>query len=172
MTILLTLLGAGLVVLLVWLSVVSWKSMRFKKESIENFQNQEFIARETEKKMDEDYNNLSIKIDKGNDDLYNKIDQIYTHIDEKQKDVNHSFEEVHNRIDLNFDDLHRDTINSIYMKIDEVHNSIRNQFDSTSSGVDSRFDKLHNLLNQRINELETKEFGYAKDPELPGGVKK
>ena len=36
MTILLTLLGAGLVVLLVWLSVVSWKSMRFKKESIES----------------------------------------------------------------------------------------------------------------------------------------
>jgi hypothetical protein len=33
LTILLTLLGTGLVVLLVWLSVVSWESVKYKKKS-------------------------------------------------------------------------------------------------------------------------------------------
>ena len=128
MTILLTLLAAGLVVLLVWLSVVAWKSMRFKRNSESKFE-------DLDKRMDCDYNSHS-----------DKADEIYRYIDETKKDANQRIDDTQNRISHEFEELHRETIKSIWDKFDDNQQLVQNRIDALERSIDSRFDKLHNLV--------------------------
>jgi len=153
LTILLTLLGAGLVVLLVWLSVVSWKSIKFKRESILNFSNLEKKIEETDialyKKADEIYQNID-------DTRYKTIE----YIDKHKTETATEFERVYNRIGTEVDELHRNSISSLYDKIDKNSEQTTTHIANIERSIDSRFDKqfkaLTELINSRFNEKSEK----------------
>lgn len=137
-TILLTLLGAGLVALLVWLSVVSWKSIKLKKESELTF-------------ID-----LHKRIDEESDSRGASTNMLLEELDRSKEDVNKNFEEVYNKISHEFDELHRETINNIWRKFDEVEEGIEHRFESLERSIDSRFDKMYNSLKDIEKQIEKK----------------
>ena len=109
MTIILTLLGAGLVTLLVWLSVVSCKSIKLQKEQ---------------------------KIQISNLDVYisDNISNIYKYIDDKFKDLNMEQnerdrelgkykDEVSNQYCKNFDTIQALSKN-VDSRLDKLHSAI------------------------------------------------
>ena len=136
--VLLTLLAAGLVVLLVWLSVVAWKSMRFKKNS------------------ESDFRDLNKRIDDTDSSISSGINLVYENIDEKQKDVEKRFDDIHKYFSHEFEELHRETINNIWRRFEEVDEGVNHRFDALERSIDSRFDKMHNLLKE--NEKQTQEI--------------
>lgn len=109
MTIILTLLGAGLVTLLVWLSVVSCKSIKLQKEQ---------------------------KIQISNLDVYisDNISDIYKYIDDKFKDLNMEQNERNRELDNYKDEVsnqyckNMDTIQSLSKnvdsRLDKLHSAI------------------------------------------------
>lgn len=101
LTILLTLLGTGLVVLLVWLSVVSWKSVKYKKKSKKKII---ILAKNAE----ESTNNL------------------YNYIDEYKKQVNSDISEIYNQMLLRSTEINErvDKLN-IDSRLDKLHNLIK-----------------------------------------------
>lgn len=109
MTIILTLLGAGLVTLLVWLSVVSCKSIKLQKEQ---------------------------KIQISNLDVYisDNLSSIYNYIDDKFKDLNMEQnerdrelgkykDEVSNQYCKNFDTIQALSKN-VDSRLDKLHSAI------------------------------------------------
>jgi hypothetical protein len=152
MTILLTLLGAGLVVLLVWLSVVSCKSIKFKKDSILNF------------------NDLEKKNEETITSLYREIEMVYQRVEENKKSFETSILEVYNKMAHAEEELHREVINNIYNRIDEVNRDTTNHteevnrvlqeqfknvwthFSETEKSADSRFDKQFRALTDIIGK--------------------
>lgn len=126
-TILLTLLGAGLVILLVWLSVVSWKSIKYKKNSQSDFMDLHKRIDEEIKTRDKSTNMLYDQLDKDKDDVNKKIEEIY-----------------------------RDSITDIWRKFDEVDENVKSRFETLGRNIDSRFDKIHNLLNEKNPDKNNK----------------
>ena len=146
MTIILTLLGAGLVTLLVWLSVVSCKSIKLQKEQ----KNQ--------------ISNLDVYISDNLSSIYNYIDDKFKDLNMEQNErdrelgkykdeVSDNLSNIYNYIDGNFKDLNmeqneRDRELGKYK--DEVSNQYCKNFDTIqalSKNVDSRLDKLHSAIN-------------------------
>lgn len=121
-----TLLGAGLVVLLVWLSVVSWKSIKNKK------------------KVKVQLDKINKKIDDSNQSLSSSITQIYTHIDEVSNNHWSNLEDYKKQISTEFEELHRGTLMDLYRRLDDIELNIKNLEKTT----DSRFDKLHNTIKK------------------------
>jgi len=126
-TILLTLLGAGLVVLLVWLSVVSCRSIKFKKKVKAQLDG-------IRKRMDESDQSLSSSIN----DLYKNIQEIsdlhFKNLEEYKKQTN-----------LDFEELHRGLLSDIQIELNECvksHNKLE-------KSTDSRFDKLYNTIKEK-----------------------
>jgi predicted PurR-regulated permease PerM len=97
LTVLLTLLGASLVVLLVWLSVVVYKSIKYKKR-IDNLN----------ESLSSNINQLYNCIDEKNKELATTINQLYNYIDEKNKETKNNIDSVLRgfNIDSRFDKLH------------------------------------------------------------------
>jgi len=111
MTILLTLLGAGLVVLLVWLSVVSWKSMKFKKKAKKQIIN---LARNSEE----------------------SVTNIYTYIDDYKKDISIRFEEVYQLISSNDDNCYisiKNEVTNLNNKNEKLESIIDSRLDKINN---------------------------------------
>ena len=106
MTVLLTLLGAGLVVLLVWLSVVSWKS-------IKNI-----------KKVEVQFDNVNKKIDDTNQALSSTSINLYTHIDEVSNDHWRNLEDYKKQISTEFEELDRGTLMDFIRRFDDLESNI------------------------------------------------
>lgn len=95
LTILLTLLGAGLVVYLIWLGVVSWKGLKLAKQNKTGIDD---IITTYHHGVDEIYQNIS----KGKDDLYkrindntnelwNKVEKLESSLDSRLDKLNNKF---------------------------------------------------------------------------------
>ena len=126
-TILLTLLGAGLVILLVWLSVVSCRSIKFKKKVKAQLDG-------IRKRMDENDQSLSSSIN----DLYKNIQEI--------SDLHlKNLEEYKKQTNLDFEELHRGFLSDIQIELNEWVKSHKKLEKST----DSRFDKLYNTIKEK-----------------------
>ena len=111
MTIILTLLGAGLVTLLVWLSVVSCKSIKLQKEQ---------------------------KIQISNLDVYisDNISDIYKYIDDKFKDLNMEQNERNRELDN-----YKDEVSNQYCKnmdtIQALSKNVDSRLDKLHSAINS-----------------------------------
>lgn len=111
MTIILTLLGAGLVTLLVWLSVVSCKSIKLQKEQ---------------------------KIQISNLDVYisDNISNIYKYIDDKFKDLNMEQNERNRELDD-----YKDEVSNQYCKnmdtIQALSKNVDSRLDKLHSAINS-----------------------------------
>ena len=101
MTILLTLLGAGLVVLLVWLSVVSWKSIKFKKKTKKEMN---FLGKNSEE----------------------SVTNIYHYIEEYKKQVTLNLEDIYTQMALRSDEINDkvDKLN-IDSRLDKLYNLVK-----------------------------------------------
>jgi gas vesicle protein len=97
LTILLTLLGTGLVVLLVWLSVVSWKSVKYKKKSKKKIS---ALGRNAE----EHVNNIYIYIDEYKKQMRTEVDDIYNQMLIRSSEINERVDKLN--IDSRLDKLH------------------------------------------------------------------
>ena len=121
MTVLLTLLGVGLVVLLVWLSVMSWKSMKHRKQA-------KLKQQATWNQFDNMSTELEMREDGIRKDFYNsveefqqKIEDVYDLIDKQVNDLNNNIGNLDSTIDLRFIQLE----SSIDSRIDKVYNTIQ-----------------------------------------------
>lgn len=99
MTILLTLLGAGLVVLIVWSGIVSWKSIKFKRETLKH-------QKEYETSIDDYFLLVNQRID--------ELDQILNQNGELIENNSNQIEQLKSSIDSRFDKQ--------FSKIDEIKN--------------------------------------------------
>lgn len=101
LTILLTLLGTGLVVLLVWLSVVSWKSVKYKKKSKKQILN------------------LGLSSEQ-------QITNIYSYIDEYKNSVSSSIDEIYHQMLLRSTEIN-DRVDKLNVdsRLDKLHNLIK-----------------------------------------------
>jgi len=128
LTVLLTLLGAGLVVLLVWLSIVSWKSIKFRKKAKTKF---------------EDLNK----------NLEETTHSIYTNIEEHVINVNNNINEIHNLRNQDLS-MHAESSQSIRFDLNSdiasLSLDVESRLKELESSIDSRFDKSHNLRNQDV----------------------
>lgn len=119
MTVLLTLFGTGLVVLLVWLSVVSWKSMKFKKKAKKQIIN---LARNSEE----------------------SVTNIYTYIDDYKNSTATRFDEVYQQISLNDDNIYNYTkseISSLNNKLANLDSAIDSRFDKMHNLIKDKNEK-------------------------------
>jgi len=125
--VLLTLLGAGLVMLLVWLSVVSWKSIKFRKKAKTKF---------------EDLNK----------NLEETTHSIYTSIEQNAIDSNNSINEIHNirnqDLSMNDENLHELEQNTS-KNLQDLRNYAVERFKELEHNIDSRFDKLYNQIKEK-----------------------
>ena len=114
LTVLLTLLGTGLVILLVWLSIVSCKSIKFRKKA-------------------------KIKFEDLSKNLEDTTHSIYSSIEERTIDANNNTNDLHNLRDQdlqiesnNLQDLRNYTVErfkelerSIDSRLDKIHNLLK-----------------------------------------------
>ena len=124
MTILLTLLGAGLVAILVWLGVVSCKSIKFMKK----MKKQNLILQNT---IEE--NRLSAE--SSNTVIY---ETLYKEISESSNTRYKEIEELSKRIEN---------------EIHQIQNSItttQNNIENVERKTDSRFDKFHDMIKNQM----------------------
>lgn len=126
-TVLLTLLGASLVVLIVWLSVVSWKSIKFKKKV-------KIQLDEIRKKMYDDDQSLSTS-----------IGQLYTYIDGEVNNNWNKIEEYKKSVGYEFEELHKGILTEISSNLREI----KKDHKTLEKTIDSRFDKVHNLIKEK-----------------------
>lgn len=101
LTILLTLLGTGLVVLLVWLSVVSWKSVKYKKKS-----KKQIIS-------------LGLNSEQS-------VTNLYSYIEDYKKSVSSSIDEIYHQMLLRSTEIN-DRIDKLNIdsRLDKLHNLIK-----------------------------------------------
>ena len=127
-TILLTLLGAGLVILLVWLGLSSWKAMKFREET--NIR----------------LNDLSNSIDNLNDGLSRRISEdvisLYQALDEYRTEINNEFTE-----------LDRSKLHDLWRAIDERTEDAAQRMEKSERTIDYRIHKIYD----RISKLEQTE---------------
>jgi len=101
-TVLLTLLGSGLVVLLVWLSVESWKSRNLRK----GYRNE----------LNEIYSSMN----SNNEELYKNINDLHTELDNFRNDVDR---EISDKINIIYDELA--TKKDVDSRFDKLYNLIK-----------------------------------------------
>ena len=122
-----TLLGAGLVVLLVWLSVVSCKSIKFRKKA-------------------------KIKFEDLSKNLEETTHSIYSSIEQNAIDSINSINEIQNlrEQDLSMNDENLKQLNiNLVDKINLSQTYIESRLKELEHSIDSRFDKLHNQLKEK-----------------------
>lgn len=124
LTILLTLLGAGLVILLVWLGVSSCKLMGFKRKTILRFD-----------KLDEELKNVQVYFE----NKYN----------DETEYLNTKIEDVYEKMGKEFEELHRGILTDMYKKIDDNMKENNRCFDDLERSIDSRLDKFYNSLKTK-----------------------
>ena len=128
LTILLTLLGTGLVVLLVWLSTASWKSIKFREKAKTKF-------KELNKNLEETTNNIYRDMEERTTIVNNSINELHTFRDQDLLTNNKNLKELY------------DNLSRIIENTDSYNLSRFKEFERS---IDSRFDKSNNLRNQDI----------------------
>ena len=148
-TILLTLLGAGLVILLVWLGLSSWKVMKFKRKAdiLLNDLNLDNQSSKLSRKINEDVKNLDQALDEYKHEMYNDLSLI------------------RDSIEIGFNELDRVQLNDLWKAINERSEGIAQRFEKLERTIDSRFDKALDKiskLEQTENECTTGECCTTK----------
>ncbi len=159
-TVLLTLLGIGLVVLLVWLSVVSSKSVKHRK-----------MTDEIHKDMWDNSENMSEEnrtaVDEIRKDFTDSVDEIYSRIDILQENLGEYVTKIYNDFDSKFVDVYLTISNNDkeqHSKSDanmrDIYDDVKvrsQKFENFKSTIDSRFDKLYLALDDiKKNEKNKK----------------
>lgn len=109
MTILLTLLGAGITVLLVWLCVVSWKSIKYKKTSLNKIEN-------LEDSVSTEVSNLYHEMETKEKEIYNNIDVFRSDMFIESKETCNEIQKINDELNKRIDDLEK-KIDSRFDKI-------------------------------------------------------
>jgi len=125
-TILLTLLGTSLVVLLVWLSVVSCRTIKFKKK----------VKVQLNDIREEMYNNEQ--------SLNTVVNELYKHIEEISNNQYNNLNDYKKEVGLVFEELHKGILNDLSSNLRETRKDIK----TLEKNIDSRFDKFHNLIKE------------------------
>ncbi len=141
LTVLLTLLGVGLVVLLVWLSVASWKSMKHRKQLELD---QQSIWNQIDMISTELVDEIRKEFTSSNDKLHQRIDDVYNLID---KQVN----ELHDNRDRVEENIYED-MGKAKKELNENIQSLNKLMVNLESTVDSRFDKVYNTITFNQNQ--------------------
>jgi predicted phage-related endonuclease len=161
LTILLTLLGSWLIVLLVWLSVTTYKSMKIKKSILSRL------------------DNLEESLSTSNNNMYN-------HIDETVVIINRNLEELNTQLSNDVNQLNTtivNDVNGLYKTIrdnkTEGHNNLSNAkkelYESIKSNSDSAFhhiDENYKNLTNNLNSLSDKILDMNTEPSFIFDTKK
>lgn len=146
MTVLLTLLGAGLVVFFIWLSVVSWKSIKHRKnaelihKSIwTHFDDMSNIIEETQEEIRKDFSAQS-------DELHRRIDELYQVIEKQVNELYSNGSSIEQNVYEDMGKNKRDLVENIQ--------SLKTSLSKLESNVDSRFDKCHSIFGQNAVIIE------------------
>ena len=156
LTVLLTLLGSGLVVLLAWLSVGSWKSIKFRKKSKIKFE-------DLSKNLEESIHSIYAAMEERNADMNNIINEIHnlinqdiqieaSHIQEVRDYTDNRFKDIEHLIDSRFDKLHNlrnQDIQTANNCVQELRNYTVDRFKETEHVINYRCDKQNNLSNKK-----------------------
>jgi len=158
MSVLLTLLGVGLVVLLVWLSVASWKSIKHRKQSELNEQAiwSQFDTISTDHSEWEDQ--IRKDFEEQITELHRRIEDVYSNINEKESNLYLQVNEIEKNIYEDVGKIQRDLVENIQSLKNDVDNfkTTNNlRIVNLESSIDSRLDKIYNTIQFNDNELHT-----------------
>lgn len=153
LTILLTLLSSGLIVLLVWLSITAYKVTKFKKCTLSRLRSIDESITTSYNNMYDHANNIDAHINKRIDEMYDIILKASIELDKRLEKTNAKNEATINQIyvDINKNkDVIKNKMEKIYTDInrnqDGVYNNINENYTNLSNKINSTYDELSNKI--------------------------